>query len=99
MSPSRGRLLLPILAALLAGCSSGGRPASPTGAGGSDGTASSPVVLLEDFSARQVFPPNNWWNLDISAAPVDASSQAYIDWISGRTASRSPASDVCSRNA
>lgn len=22
------------------------------------------VVLLEDFSARRVFPSNNWWNLD-----------------------------------
>jgi len=43
-------------------------------------------VLLEDFSARQVFPASNWWNLDISSAPVDPSSQRIIDWISGRTA-------------
>jgi hypothetical protein len=47
------------------------------------------VVLLEDFSSRQVFPPDNWWNLDISRAPVDPRSQDYIDWISGRT-SRNP---------
>src|SRR3712207_9508458 len=44
------------------------------------------VVLLEDFSARQVFPPTNWWNLDVSSAPVDPQSRAIIDWISGRTA-------------
>ena len=48
--------------------------------------ASSDVRLLEDFSARQVFPANNWWNLDISSAPVDARSRSLIDWISGRTA-------------
>ena len=45
------------------------------------------VVLLEDLSGGQVFPASNWWNLDISEAPVDIDSQAYIDWISGRTES------------
>src|SRR5918999_1575575 len=44
------------------------------------------VVLLEDFSSRQVFPATNWWNLDVSSAPVDPQSRAIIDWISGRTA-------------
>ena len=38
---------------------------------------------------------HNWWNQDISAAPVDARSGQLIDWISGRTAAkhdrRSPA--------
>ena len=48
--------------------------------------ASADVRLLEDFSARQVFPANNWWNLDISSAPVDPRSRSLIDWISGRTA-------------
>jgi hypothetical protein len=48
-------------------------------------TRSSGVVLLEDFSSRQVFPPDNWWNLDISRAPVDPRSQEIINWISGRT--------------
>jgi hypothetical protein len=32
-----------------------------------------------------VFPPDNWWNTDVSNAPVDPGSPAYIDWISGRT--------------
>ena len=42
-------------------------------------------VLLESLAGRQVFPVNNWWNLDISAAPVDARSAQLIAWISGRT--------------
>jgi hypothetical protein len=25
-----------------------------------------------------LFPPNNWWNTDISAAPVDPSSNAFM---------------------
>lgn len=28
-----------------------------------------------------LFPPNNWWNTDISAAPVDTNSPAYITFI------------------
>jgi hypothetical protein len=30
-----------------------------------------------------VFPADNWWNLDISAAPVDSSSASYISFIGG----------------
>ena len=29
----------------------------------------------------QVFPADNWWNLDISNAPVDVHSSDYITWI------------------
>lgn len=43
------------------------------------------VVLLEDFTSRQVFPTDNWWNLDVTSAPVDQNSQEIIDWISGKT--------------
>ena len=43
------------------------------------------VAIDEDFTGRQVFPTDNWWNLDITTAPVDPNSQAFIDWISGRT--------------
>jgi hypothetical protein len=32
-----------------------------------------------------VFPRSNWWNLDISKAPVDPNSAAYINFVSGRT--------------
>src|SRR6266568_433158 len=28
-----------------------------------------------------LFPPNNWWNADISAAPADPNSAAYINFI------------------
>ena len=37
-----------------------------------------------------VFPATNWWNLDISTAPVDPNSAAYINWIG---ATRSPHPD------
>src|SRR6185295_13035472 len=74
--------LIALLAAF--GCSS--RSDSTMGPG--PGPGSSPtdsVSLLEDFSTRQIFPADNWWNLDVSGAPVDSQSQALIDWISGRT--------------
>ena len=28
-----------------------------------------------------LFPPTNWWNLDISSAPVDSASASYIAFI------------------
>jgi hypothetical protein len=50
-------------------------------------TAATPPVLNEPLNTRQVFPVDNWWNLDISRAPVDPRSQDIIAWISGRTPS------------
>jgi hypothetical protein len=44
---------------------------------------------MEDFSGRQILPSNNWWNQDISGAPVDPQSNAYIDFI-GRTQTAHP---------
>ena len=80
---------VPIAAAALvvvAGCSTGASPTQPPmSPGPPGGSPSDTVALLEDFSSRQVFPADNWWNLDISGAPVDSQSQALIDWISGRT--------------
>jgi hypothetical protein len=70
--------------AFLVGCSVQRHGTAPTSEGSLPQTTAGPVVLLEDFSARQVFPADNWWNLDISQAPVDSKSLAYIDWISGR---------------
>jgi hypothetical protein len=32
-----------------------------------------------------LFPANNWWNLDVSNAPVDGDSAAYITFIGGAT--------------
>ena len=43
------------------------------------------AVLLDSLVGRQVFPVNNWWNLDISTAPVSSQSAAMINWISGRS--------------
>ena len=42
-------------------------------------------VLNESLAGRQVFPVTNWWNQDVSGAPMDARSAELIDWISGRT--------------
>jgi len=36
--------------------------------------AATPPVLTESLVGRQVFPTSNWWNADITAAPVDARS-------------------------
>ena len=30
-----------------------------------------------------LFPPDNWWNLDISTAPLDPNSASFINWIGG----------------
>jgi hypothetical protein len=49
--------------------------------------AAPPPVLLEPLTGRQVFPTSNWWNHDISTAPVDARSGQLIDFISGRSTS------------
>jgi hypothetical protein len=48
--------------------------------------AAAPPVLLEPLAGRQVLPVTNWWNQDISTAPVDSRSVQLIDWISGRSA-------------
>jgi hypothetical protein len=48
-------------------------------------TVRAAVVLLESLNGRQVFPVSNWWNLDVSLAPVDPRSAQLIAWISGRT--------------
>lgn len=75
--------LPPIALALLhlAGCGGDSGvpppPAAPT-------AADSAVVLNEDFGEIALFPADNWWNLDISAAPVDPASAAFIALLSGR---------------
>ncbi|MCC7001047.1 MAG: hypothetical protein IT357_02735 [Gemmatimonadaceae bacterium] len=69
-----------LLVAVAAACSSSTtEPAGPSPLGPDS------AKLLEDFSARSFFPANNWWNLDISSAPVAANSSQYIDFISNRT--------------
>ncbi len=49
----------------------------------------SAVTLNDDFSGRLLFPADNWWNQDISSAPIDSQSDALIDFI-GRTRTLHP---------
>jgi hypothetical protein len=43
--------------------------------------ASVPVEGAPPPGPLPLFPPDNWWNLDISAAPVDSGSASYIAFI------------------
>jgi hypothetical protein len=43
-------------------------------------------AVNDPLVGRQVFPTGNWWNLDITGAPVDTRSAQLIDFISGRSA-------------
>ena len=38
-------------------------------------------VLNEPLTGRQLFPATNWWNLDVSTAPLDPQSNTFISWI------------------
>jgi hypothetical protein len=44
-------------------------------------SAAAPPMPGGSLGGRQVLPLSNWWNQDISRAPVDASSAAYISFI------------------
>jgi len=80
---------------LLAAC--GGSPAAPSSSPASPNPASpapnpgtdARVQLTDDLGGRQLFPADNWWNQDISTAPVDPQSDAYITFI-GRTRGAHP---------
>lgn len=50
-------------------------------------SAALPPALIGPLDGLQVFPRSNWWHIDISQAPVDPNSAAYINFVSGRTAS------------
>lgn len=41
-------------------------------------------ILTDPLTGRQLFPTDNWWNQNISNAPIDSGSAAYINFI-GRT--------------
>ena len=84
-SPSGFFLGVALLAASLA-C--GHNPASPSSSssGPAPTGSSTGVQLAEDFGGRPLFPADNWWNEDISNAPVDPQSSAFINFIgSSRT--------------
>jgi hypothetical protein len=76
------------------GCGGKDNPTSPssttTDAPASGGSTSAGGVTLTDtFNGRRLFPADNWWNQNISSAPVDPRSSAYIDFI-GRTTTAHP---------
>lgn len=89
MTECRGRPTR--LAALIAVCSAFGCLTSapePTGRAPLGSQLRAPgdtVALNQDLTAYPVFPEDNWWNLDVSAAPLDPQSDAFITWIGEST--------------
>jgi hypothetical protein len=95
MAAKRGALGSAVLCALALAC--GGNtdttgptdiPANGTSNPSTDGSSSG-VQLTDDFGGRSLFPSDNWWNQDISSAPIDPQSDAYITFI-GRTRTSHP---------
>jgi hypothetical protein len=67
-------------------CGSDRGPTGPSTPAGSPtpaaaGTSTGEVRLTDDFGARQLFPSDNWWNQEITHAPVDPQSDAFIDFV------------------
>jgi hypothetical protein len=71
---------IPLMAFLGAGALT---PAESRDDGRSGAPAVAPAVTLGGTlpGPLPLFPPGNWWNLDISAAPVDSNSAAFISFI------------------
>jgi hypothetical protein len=70
---------------LLAGCTVTQPPNDQTGSTPGSPNPTAPPVAPDVPGAApatiggcRIFPDDNWWNLDIQAAPVDARSSAYI---------------------
>lgn len=55
-------------------------PADPNDQGDPPGVG----VALNEPLSEPVFPVDNWWNVDVSDAPVDAGSGLVVDWICRR---------------
>jgi hypothetical protein len=60
-------------------------------------TLAAPVAVLAQVvrngplpAPLPLFPPDNWWNVDISAAPVDPNSANFINFIGGAAAELHP---------
>jgi hypothetical protein len=87
-------LALGVCAVLATACSKESQPTTPTAMPASAPAPSAPaptqptsaVTLNDDFNGRRLLPADNWWNQDISSAPLDADSAAYIDFIGGARA-------------
>ncbi len=81
MPISRRELLVSGLGGVLVSRCHGGSPAEPTPDSGPESTSSGGVLVGESLVGRQVFPPDHPWNRDVSTAPVDSRSRAFIDRI------------------
>jgi len=62
-----------------------------TDSGGITPPPPSGVKLVEDTSGMQIFPTNNWWNMDVSAWPVDSGSASYISVLNAIVSAGNPA--------
>jgi hypothetical protein len=89
------RVIAVALACTITGACGGDRGlTAPSGSGTGSvnrpgGGSDSDVRLTEDFGGRQLFPSDNWWNQDITHAPVDSQSDAFIEFI-GRSRALHP---------
>jgi hypothetical protein len=54
----------------------GDRPVAGVGS-----RASSAIIFNDDFLGEGLLPADNWWNQDISQAPLDSQSDAFIAYI------------------
>jgi hypothetical protein len=89
-SPHIGRLAL--VSALLASSACGGGALagpSPIGVSTSGTGSTGNVRLADDLGGRRLLPAGNWWNQNVSGAPIDPQSDAYINFI-GRTRQAHP---------
>lgn len=82
MTPARRRFLLSALGlATLTRCKEGDGDDLPSSPSGSEAPATQGVQTLESLAGRQVFPPDNWWNREVSGAPVDPRSDSFLNRI------------------
>lgn len=73
---SRGaRFLAAAAASLLAGTGPAAAQTSPSGC------ANAPAAVHCGAVEVPLFPPDNWWNVTVTNAPVDARSASVISWI------------------
>ena len=68
----------------LLGCRTASAPSAVEPADMPAAPASANAVLLEDLLAGALYPPGNWWGVDITNAPVDPASDDMLRWIGGR---------------
>jgi hypothetical protein len=91
-----------LLAVVAAGCGQSEAPTAPTPTSTATPVSPSPttpapttpantaaVTPNDDFGGRRLFPDSNWWNQEITSAPIDPQSAAFIDFI-GRSRALHP---------